>query len=230
MPLPHTSSIRAVLHFKRIALSLIMLSTTVAAEDLEEVVILADQLFKDTTVVSPSSVITAEQLESINLINVEDSLAYEPGLIVRKRFIGDANGVIGLRGSNMFQTTRSMVFADGMPLHYHLQTRYRGAPRWSLVSPSEIDQVEVVYGPYSSEYSGNAMGGVVNLVTRQPGTERIELESGFFSQQYDVLNTDETLTGHRLFASYENTYGDLGLFASYMRLQNEGQPQSQLFC
>ena len=229
MPLPHTSSIRAVLHFKRIALSLIMLSTTVAAEDLEEVVILADQLFKDTTVVSPSSVITAEQLESINLINVEDSLAYEPGLIVRKRFIGDANGVIGLRGSNMFQTTRSMVFADGMPLHYHLQTRYRGAPRWSLVSPSEIDQVEVVYGPYSSEYSGNAMGGVVNLVTRQPGTERIELESGFFSQQYDVLNTDETLTGHRLFASYENTYGDLGLFASYMRLQNEGQPQSQLF-
>ena len=60
----------------------------------------------------------------------------------------------------MFQTTRSMVFADGMPL-LHLQTRYRGAPRWSLVSPSEIDQVEVVYGPYSSEYSGNAMGWLI---------------------------------------------------------------------
>ena len=32
-------------------------------------------------------------------------------------------------------------------------------------------------------------------MTRQPGAERIELESGFFSQ-YDVLNTDETYTGH----------------------------------
>lgn len=220
---------RLGLSLQCIILAPALLSNTVVAEGIEEVVILADQLFKDTTVVSPSSVITAEQLESINLTNVEDSLAYEPGLIVRKRFIGDANGVIGLRGSNMFQTTRSMVFADGMPLHFHLQTRYRGAPRWSLVSPSEIDRVEVVYGPYSSEYSGNAMGGVVNLVTRQPGSERIELETGYFSQQYNVLNTDEIYTGHRLFASYENSYDQLGLFASYMRLQNDGQPQSQFF-
>ena len=116
---------RLGLSLQCIILAPALLSNTVVAEGIEEVVILADQLFKDTTVVSPSSVITAEQLESINLTNVEDSLAYEPGLIVRKRFIGDANGVIGLRGSNMFQTTRSMVFADGMPLHFHLQTRYR---------------------------------------------------------------------------------------------------------
>lgn len=206
-----------------------LLSSKAVAEDIQEIVILADQLFKDTTVVSPTSVITAEQLDNINLINVEDSLSHEPSLVVRKRFIGDANGVIGIRGSNMFQTTRSMVFADGMPLHYHLQTRYRGAPRWSLVSPGEIDRVEVIYGPYSSEYSGNAMGGVVNLLTRQPGSERIEVETGYFSQSYDALNADETFTGHRVFTSYENTYGALGLYASYTGLNNDGQPQTQFF-
>ena len=204
-------------------------SASISADPLEEIVILADQLFKDTSLVSPTSVVTAEQLASINMTTVEDSLAHQPGLIVRKRFIGDANGVIGLRGSNMFQTTRSMVFADGMPLHYHLQTRYRGAPRWSLVSPGEVDQVEVIYGPYSSEYSGNAMGGVVNLTTRRPSAENIYLETGYFSQQYDVLNTHETYDGHQVFAAYENTYDQLGLFASYTRLENEGQPQTQLF-
>ena len=66
-----------------------LLSSKAVAEDIQEIVILADQLFKDTSVVSPTSVITAEQLDNINLINVEDTLSHEPSLIIRKRFIGD---------------------------------------------------------------------------------------------------------------------------------------------
>ncbi|MGB0449737.1 MAG: TonB-dependent receptor plug domain-containing protein, partial [Porticoccaceae bacterium] len=206
-----------------------VLASSTFASDLEEVTVIANQVFKDTTLVSPTSTISAEQLEVINVTTVEDALAQEPSLIVRKRFIGDANGVIGMRGSNMFQTTRSMVFVDGMPLHYHLQTRYRGAPRWSLVSPGEIDNVEVIYGAFSSEYSGNAMGGVVNVNTRRPSEERIALETGYFSQQYKTLSTDDSYSGYRTFASYENKIGDLGLFVSYTRMDNEGQPQTQLF-
>ena len=44
----------------------------------------------------------------------------------------------------MFQTSRSMVFADGVPLHYLLQSRWNGAPRWTMVSASEIAQVETL--------------------------------------------------------------------------------------
>ena len=196
---------------------------------LEEVTVIADQVFKDTSLVSPSSSISAEQLEAISITTVEDALAHEPSLIVRKRFIGDPNGVIGMRGSNMFQTTRSMVFVDGMPLHYHLQTRYRGAPRWSLVSPGEIDNVEVIYGAFSAEYSGNAMGGVVNVNTRRPDSERISFETGYFAQEYQQQDTNEIYGGYRTYGSYENKIGNLGVFASYTRLDNEGQPQTQLF-
>lgn len=196
---------------------------------LEEVTVIADQVFKDTSLVSPSSSISAEQLEAISITTVEDALAHEPSLIVRKRFIGDPNGVIGMRGSNMFQTTRSMVFVDGMPLHYHLQTRYRGAPRWSLVSPGEIDNVEVIYGAFSAEYSGNAMGGVVNMNTRRPDSERISFETGYFAQEYQQQDTNEIYGGYRTYGSYENKIGNLGVFASYTRLDNEGQPQTQLF-
>lgn len=197
--------------------------------DIDEIVVIAEQLFKDTSIVSPSSMITAEQLATINITTTEDALAHEPSLIVRKRFIGDPNGVVGIRGSNMFQTTRSMVFTDGMPLHYHLQTRFRGAPRWSLVSPSEIDNVEVIYGPFSSEYSGNAMGGVVNINTRRPSSKMITLEAGYFSQQYDQFETHENYDGYRTFASYENIFGDLGLMLSHTRIDNDSQPQTQLF-
>ena len=207
----------------------VSVTCTSLAAALEEVRVIADQVFQDTSLVSPSSLISAEQLEAISFTTVEDALAHEPSLIVRKRFIGDANGVIGMRGSNMFQTTRSMVFVDGMPLHYHLQTRYRGAPRWSLVSPGEIDDIEVIYGAFSAEYSGNAMGGVVNVNTRRPDSARIAFETGYFAQEYQQQETNETFGGYRTYASYENKLGNLGVFASYTRLDNEGQPQTQLF-
>ena len=199
-----------------------------AAEDeIEEILIVGDQLFRDTTDVSPTSVITAEDLIAINMSTVEDALMYEPNLIIRRRFIGDPNGVIGMRGSNMFQGSRTMVFADGMPLHYHLQTRWSGSPRWSLVSPSEIEAAEVIYGPYSAEYGGNAMGGVVNLYTRNPTERKINIETGFFSQSYDILKTDESYTGNKLFASIEDRVGNTSYFLSFNRLDNEGQPQTQ---
>ena len=43
-----------------------------------------------------------------------------------------------MRGANMFQTARTMVFADGMPLHSLLETRWSGAPRWGLVAADEL--------------------------------------------------------------------------------------------
>jgi iron complex outermembrane receptor protein len=176
--------------------------------------------------VIPSSMITAEELQAINFTNVEDALANEPNLIVRKRYIGDPNGTLGIRSANMFQTTRSMVFADGLPLHYHLQTQYSGAPRWSVVAPNEVESVEVLYGPFSAEYSGNAMGGVVNITTKVPTERKFTIEGALFAQQYDRLDRQEDLFGNRFFASYEDRIGDLAIFTSYNHLQNEGQPQS----
>jgi iron complex outermembrane receptor protein len=196
---------------------------------IEEVRVLADAFFKDTTAVSPTSVITAEQLKTLNITTVEDALAHQPSLVIRKRFIGDPNGVVGIRGSNMFQTPRTMVFVDGMPLHYHLQTRFRGSPRWSLVSPDEVASAEVIYGPYSSQYSGNAMGGVVNIKTRRPSQSLTTIELGAFSQYYDRLLTDESYEGYRAYVAHEDKVGNLGYSVSYTRLDNESQPQTQFF-
>ena len=223
------NNIRNNFPYLKIAVTLSLLGGSLNAADdaIEEILIVGDQLFRDTTDVSPTSVITAEDLAAINMSTLEDALMYEPSLIIRRRFIGDPNGVIGMRGSNMYQGSRTMVFADGMPLHYHLQTRWSGSPRWSLVSPSEIEAAEVIYGPYSAEYSGNAMGGVVNLYTRNPTERKINIETGYFSQSYDVLKTGESYAGNKFFASIEDRIGDTSYFLSFNRLDNEGQPQFQ---
>ena len=134
----------------------------------EEIVVWSSSSDQRTGNTSPVSLLTQDDLVSINVATTEDVVKYEPSVVIRRRFIGDSNGVMGMRGSNMFQTSRSMVFADGVPLHYLLQSRWNGAPRWTMVSASEIAQVEVLYGPFSAEYSGNAMGGVVEIETAIP--------------------------------------------------------------
>jgi iron complex outermembrane receptor protein len=213
-----------------VAVALTFSCHTIAAEDnlkdIEHISVHADKLFRDTTAISPTTRISAKELSAINLLTSEDAVAYEPNVVIRRRYVGDPNGTLGIRGSGMFQTARSLVFADGLPLHYLLQTRWSGAPRWSLVGPDEIASAEVIYGPFSAEYSGNAMGGVVNITTRAPEKSRVVLQGSSFAQQYDVLGTDDTFSGNRLFVSYEDKFDDLGIFLSYNRLDNDSHPMT----
>jgi iron complex outermembrane receptor protein len=178
---------------------------------------------------NPTSVLTQEDMVSINATTTEDLVKYEPSIVIRKRYIGDSNGTLGLRGSNMFATPRSMVFADGVPLHYLLQTRWSGAPRWTMVSASEIAQVEILYGPFSAEYSGNSMGGVILIETAIPQERQVHVDLDYFSQDFSAYGFSDRLDGYKTFVSYGETFGDFSLYLSYNHLENESQPQSYYF-
>lgn len=180
----------------------------------------------DAGYTSPNSVLMPEDMLSINAATTEDLVKYEPSLVIRRRFIGDANGTLGIRGSNMFQTSRSMVFADGVPLHYFLQSRWNGAPRWTMVSASEIAQLEVLYGPFSAEYSGNAMGGVVLIETAIPQQQELHIDVGYFRQDFNAYGFDDSVDGYKTFISYGDKQGALSYYLSYNHLQNDSQPQS----
>ncbi|MDH5368790.1 MAG: TonB-dependent receptor [Gammaproteobacteria bacterium] len=180
----------------------------------------------DTPYTSPTSVVTEEKAESINTATVEDFVKYEPSIVVRRRYIGDPNGVIGMRGSGMFQTSRTMVFADGVPLHNMLRSRWSGAPRWSMASPDETESVEIIYGPFSAEYAGNAMGGVVNINTKRPDDFEFNSEVGIFSQNFKLMGANDTYTGNKEFVSVGERFGKTSLYLSHNHLENDGQPMS----
>jgi iron complex outermembrane receptor protein len=230
-----TMEIRAVqaatthLSQKILALAIAAAASTgaVAQEtNVEEIVVWGSERARNFGNLSPNSILTPEDFRSINVATTEDVVKFEPSVVIRRRFIGDANGVLGMRGSNMFQTSRSMVFADGVPLHYLLQSRWNGAPRWTMVSASEIAQVEVLYGPFSAEYSGNAMGGVVEIETAIPQQREFHFDSSFFSQSFDDYGYDDTVSGFKSFASYGDKFGDTSVYFSVNRLDNDAQPQT----
>jgi iron complex outermembrane receptor protein len=188
---------------------------------------LTDRLFPNTSKATPSYTIDALDIKTkVNATTVEDTLRYSPGVLIRKRYMGDPNGTLGIRGSNSFQTAHSMVYGDGMPLHNPLRTSFSGAPRWSMVSPSEIEFSEVLYGPFSAQYSGNSMGGVVNLITKMPDKFEAQVDAMGMFQTMHRSGRNETLDGFKTFVSAGNRFDKFSIWGSYNHLENQGQPQT----
>ncbi len=179
-----------------------------------------------TDFATPKTKVTRKEIEETNAVTTVDSVKYESGVFARQRYIGDQNAPIGMRGSNPYQGGRVMAFMDGMPIWNPLQISFNGSPRWGLIGPGEIKSVDILSGPFSAEYSGNAMGGVINYNTLMPQKREIYTEATYFVQPYEFEGTKTDLQGFKTYASYGDKFGDFSTFFSYNHIENEGQPMT----
>jgi iron complex outermembrane recepter protein len=162
---------------------------------------------------------------NINATDAQDALKYLPSLNVRKRYIGDFNhAVLASRASGTGNSARSLVFADGIALSNLLGNGATFTPRWGLVTPEEIDRVDVLYGPFSAAYSGNSVGAVVDYLTKMPTKFEAHAKVGFFSQHANPLGSDGQYSGNQASASLGNKNGDWSWFVNFNQLKNSGQP------
>ena len=170
--------------------------------------------------------VTGKQVEdTINAFDSEDALKYFPSLNVRKRYIGDYDhAVLASRASGTGNSARSLVYADGILLSNLLGNGATYTPRWGLVTPEEIERVDVLYGPFSAAYPGNSVGAVVDYVTRMPKKFEGHAKISAFSQGYKQYGTDATYTGKQASASLGNKSGDWSWWLAVNRLDSNGQP------
>jgi iron complex outermembrane receptor protein len=173
--------------------------------------------------------ITREQIEqTINATDSEDALKYFPSLLVRKRYIGDYNhAILSSRASGTGNSARSAVYGDGILLSNYLGNGVGGLsfpPRWGLVTPEEIERVDVMYGPFSAAYPGNSVGAVVDYVTRMPTQFEAHAKLGYVSQPFDLYNTSTTYDATQASASLGNKSGDWSWFLNFNHTDSHGQP------
>jgi outer membrane receptor for ferrienterochelin and colicins len=112
------------------------------------------------------SVIDREALQRLPYREITDALLEVPGVTVTP---GEGNSRdISIRG---FSPQYTLILVDGKRLSSR-ETRTNGGntSEGGLLPPMEaIDRIEVVRGPMSSLYGSDAMGGVVNVITRRIG-------------------------------------------------------------
>lgn len=159
---------------KKLALLLVLPATALAQETadpssvtLKEVVLIATglptEVFK-----SPSSVsvITADEIARKGAASVGSLLADVPGVLVEEQGIER----IRIRGES---SRRTAVLIDGQKLTDH--TGY-GQP--VLIDPGSIERIEVVRGASSVVAGTQAIGGVVNIVTKKGADKPLAGEVG----------------------------------------------------
>jgi iron complex outermembrane recepter protein len=168
--------------------------------------------------------IDRSRLSELNIANPEDSIKYLPNIGVRKRYIGDRNAAIESRGTNNRQSARGLVLADGVLLSNFLGSENQIAPRWSMVFPEEIDRVDVIYGPFSALYSGNAIGAVVLFTTRMPRGFEAHAGIQLQRQSFDFLGTDKTLEGNLANAFVGDRVGAWSYQLGVSRLDSTSHP------
>ncbi|MFN7984505.1 MAG: TonB-dependent receptor plug domain-containing protein [Vicinamibacterales bacterium] len=108
-----------------------------------------------------TSVISPQELRIRNSQTLDQSLDLLGGVyVLRTKGPADTNTRINMRGFN--GANRTLVLLDGQPVN----DAYTGEVSWASLPNAEVDRVEVVRGPFSALYGGNAMGGVINILTR----------------------------------------------------------------
>lgn len=169
-----------------------------------------------------------EQFAAINAVNVEDLMKYAPNFFVRKRYIGDSNAIIGFRGTSSTQSARALVMVDGFLISNFLGNSFAFPPKWGVIGPGEVQQFDVVYGPYSARYPGNSMGGIISITTKPPA-EGVEsfATAQYFIQPYKQYGTNKDFQGYTGEAgfSWKQKDGPWSARLSYRRLENDGHPQ-----
>ncbi|WP_442881438.1 ligand-gated channel protein [Comamonas sp.] len=125
-----------------------------------------EQLIKEAP--ASISVVTREELEKKAYTNLHDALRDVPGVILTPS--DNNSNDIALRGMGANYT---LILVDGKRTNSReTQTNGSTGTDQSWIPPLEaIERIEVVRGPMSSLYGSDAMGGVINVITRKVAKE-----------------------------------------------------------
>lgn len=171
--------------------------------------------------------VTQAQMQEMNIVNTEDALRYMPSMNIRKRFIGDTNGVISARTSvGTVPSATSLVYADGLLLANLLGNSYSYPPRWGVIGTEEIESIDVLYGPFSAMLPGNSVGATVMMTTKRPAEPEAHVRAQAHSESYNYYGTKRDFNGNQIQGNAMARFGNLGISLFGNRLDAEGHPMS----
>jgi iron complex outermembrane receptor protein len=185
-----------------------------AADDgqvLEQIVVTATQT--PTAVLSAPaavSVVTGDDISERNVSRFSDAMTLVPGFYGNQ----DANGLMSsMTGSGSFTLrgmngTRTAMLIDGVPL-----ADSYGNVDFRTVLPEEVQRIEIVPGAFSSLYGSNAIGGVVNVITKEPDEREdvLRVKKGW----RDAMGEDADFY-------YRNKFDDFGIVFGYGYQHRDG--------
>jgi len=154
------------------------------------------------------SVISREEIAILPADNISDILEHVNGVDVRRRGAHGVQADVGIRGGTYEQT---LIMIDGV----NISDPQTGHHNMDLpVNLNDIERIEIVKGPAARIYGPNAVGGVINIITRDVNSNSFGGHGAYGEYGYYDLGAQAALSSDkvsgRLSASRRYSSGYLG--------------------
>ncbi|NLY26129.1 MAG: TonB-dependent receptor [Alcaligenaceae bacterium] len=135
------------------------------------------------------SVVSEQELRAAGQDSVADILSRQNGIEISTSGGPQTQTSVFLRGTNPQQT---LVLVDGI----RINSLTSGAVNWNALDPTSIERIEIVRGAASSLYGSNAIGGVINVITRKGGGDKpASLWANMGVGRYDTFKSSAGISG-----------------------------------
>ena len=143
-----------------------------AADSLDTVVVTATRNAQSLrTLAAPVIVITREDIENSLATDLADLLRFHAGLEIARNGGPGANTSLFMRGT---ESNHTVVMIDGIKIN----PGTLGGAAIQNIDPELIERIEIVKGPRSTLYGSEAIGGVINIITRRDENINLALRVG----------------------------------------------------
>jgi vitamin B12 transporter len=180
-------------------------------QDVENIIVTESRI---PTIVSESlsaiSVITREDIERYQASDLYDLMARLPGVSMLRNGARGSATSLSIRGN---QGDHSLFLVDGV----RIGSATLGSATLGLINTNSIERIEVVRGPKSNLYGADAIGGVVNIITRDAADmDLLQVKSSVGSNgTKETTLSAGTTQGKSSYSAVLNTYKTDGIDSTY---------------
>ncbi|MCL5268310.1 MAG: TonB-dependent receptor [Bacteroidetes bacterium] len=174
------------------------------------------------------SLVSSASIERRNIISLDDALRYVPGVNV-------VQDQVNIRGSSGYARgigSRVLLLVDGIPM----LTGDTGEAVWESIPISDLERVEILKGAGSALYGSNALGGVIDVITKDNmdvNSTYVKMYGGFYERpRYDEWRWSgrtRFFQGMSVAHSQPLGLGDFGVTASLSFKKDDGYIQNDYF-
>ena len=167
---------------------------------LEEIKVSANKMEENIRDVPQSiSVISEEDIEQKGIKNISDVIKEIPNMNISSA-AGAMSSFRGLNSSIFTNNNPVVIYMDGVPYY----DRFDFNP-----SLANVEQIEVLRGPQGTLYGKDAIGAVINIVTKAPTNEwkgMVQAEYGNDNTFNTKLNTSGSIVDNKLYAGINGSF------------------------
>ena len=138
-----------------------------------------EQLVKEAS--AAVEVITREDLDKMGAENLAQALQLAIGIDVSEN--GMVGNSVAIRGAKSNQT---LIMVDGMRIRTENTDQTANNYELQRVNMADVERIEIVRGATSSLYGADAMGGVINIITKTPDKASQSVFADYTTKQADV--------------------------------------------